>query len=68
MLSINEILMDCNNNVLYKKIFQENNDEEVQQLYEGGAHIPYIELYKILEKIENENKNKNKNDKEKKFK
>ena len=47
MLSINEILMDCNNNVLYKKIFQENNDEEVQQLYEGGAHFPYIELYKI---------------------
>ena len=66
MLSIKEILMDCNNNVLYKNIFQENNDEEEQQLYEGGAHFPYIELYKILEKIVNENKNKN--DKEKKFK
>ena len=66
MLSIKETLMDCNNNnILYKRIFQENNDEEEQQFYEGGAHFPYIELYKILDKIVNENKNKN--DEEKKL-
>ena len=65
MLSIKEILMDSNNNVLYERIFQENNDEEEQQFYEGGAHFPYIELYKILDKIVNENKNKN--DEEKKL-
>ena len=44
----------------YKGIFYNENNEEEQKFYEGGAHFKYYELFDILEELvlrqENDNK------------
>ena len=35
----------------YKGIFYNENNEEEQKFYEGGAHFKYYELYDILEEL-----------------
>jgi hypothetical protein len=45
----------------YKGIFYNENEEEEQKFYEGGAHFKYDDLYEILEEIvKKEEKQKNK--------
>ena len=45
----------------YKGIFYNENEEEEQKFYEGGAHFKYDDLYEILEEIvKKEEKHKNK--------
>ena len=35
----------------YKGIFYNENEEDEQKYYEGGAHFKYYELYDILEEL-----------------
>ncbi len=35
----------------YKGIFYNENNEEEQKFYEGGAHFKYYELFDILEEL-----------------